>query len=92
MFHNRRGKEKGTASTGARQERVFHRRGGARSARMARAIHGRRAHEAREEEWKEQEKKRYGEDDDGWVPVVPNMWAGGSYLQTLTQETRLRRS
>ena len=37
-------KRKGTASTGARQESVFHRRGkgGARSARMARAIHGKK--------------------------------------------------
>ena len=43
---------------------------------------GRRGHEAREEEWKEQEKKRYEEDDDEWVPMVPNMVAGGSYLQT----------
>ena len=37
-------KRKGTASTGARQESVFHRRGkgGERSARMARAIHGKK--------------------------------------------------
>ena len=48
----------------------------------------RRAHEAREEEWKEQEKKRYEEDYDEWVPVVLNLEAGGSYLQTLIQETQ----
>ena len=45
----------------------------------------RRAHEAREEEWKEQEKKRYAEDYDEWVPVVLNLEPGGSYLQTLTK-------
>ena len=42
----------------------------------------RRRAQAREEERKEQEKKRCEEDDDEWVPVVPNMEAGGSYLQT----------
>ena len=36
----------------------------------------------REKKWKEQEKKRHEEDNDEWGPVVLNMEAGGSYLQT----------
>ena len=42
-----------------------------------------RAREARGEESREQEKKGSEEDDDEWVPMVPNMEAGSSYLQTL---------
>ena len=42
-----------------------------------------RAREARGEELREQEKKKGSEEDDKeWVPVVPNMEAGNSYLQT----------
>ena len=53
-------------------------RGGARGARMAGPI---RRKEARVDEGREQE-KRCEEDDDERVRVVPNMEAGGSYLQT----------
>ena len=41
-----------------------------------------RAREAREEGSREQETKRCKEDDDERVPMVPNMEAGSSYLQT----------
>ena len=36
---------------------------------------GRKAHATREEVWKEHDKKRHEEDDDEWVPGVPNMEA-----------------
>ena len=39
------------------------------------------AQEARVEEWREQE-KRSENDEDEWVPVVPNMESGSSYLRT----------
>ena len=41
-----------------------------------------RTREARGEELREQDKKGGEDEDDEWAPVVPNMEAGGSYLQT----------
>ena len=41
-----------------------------------------RKREARGEESREPEKKGSEDGDDEWVPVVPNMEAGGSRLQT----------
>ena len=59
-------------STGARQKSVFRSRRGARSARLAGEFL--RIREARGEESREQNSE--------WAPVVPNMEAGGSLLQT----------
>ena len=88
-------KKKGTASTGARQESVFHRRGkgGARSARMAGAIHGKKKERLKKRAEKSGENRRRG--GERKMKMSGCQWRltwrqVAHTSRTLTRKTRLR--